>query len=340
MPGGHQRLASHRREVPLKLLLTHTPEMRRNYYGARALGELHRLVEVKLHEADSALDAAGLIAAAQDVEVILTDRMTAGPTAVFAALPRLKAFLRCAVDIRTIDVAAASAAGVLVTRAKPGFAQSVAELAMGFLIDLARGVSTACHAYRTGVAPTVAMGRQLRGTTLGIVGFGVIGRRLAELALPFGMRILAADPHVTICAAGVEHVPFEALLAEADHVVCLVVANAATENLFDARAFARMKPDAVFVNLSRGNLVDEEALADALRERRIAGAAMDVGRAPDQMPTPALAGIAGVVATPHIGGLTPQAIEAQAFDTVEQVRALVEGRVPEGAVNAAAWTRR
>ena len=129
-------------------------------------------------------------------------------------------------------------------------------------------------------------------------------------------------------------------MAEADHVVCLAVATDATENLMDAQAFGRMKHDAVFINVSRGNLVDEVALTAALRNGTIAGAAMDVGRALDQMPTQAIAALPNVVATPHIGGLTPPAIEAQALDTVEQVRELVSGVVPHGAVNTDRWTRR
>ena len=112
------------------------------------------------------------------------------------------------------------------------------------------------------------------------------------------------------------------------------------EKLMNATAFRQMKPDAVFINVSRGNLVDEAALGDALRDGTIAGAALDVGRAPDQMPTPALAARLNVIATPHIGGLTPPAIEAQALDTVEQVRELVGGKIPHGAVNARNWTRR
>ena len=101
-----------------------------------------------------------------------------------------------------------------------------------------------------------------------------------------------------------------------------------------------MRPSAYFINLSRGNLVDEAALAAALRESRIAGAAMDVGRARDQMPTPDLARLPNVIATPHIGGLTPPAIESQSLETVQQVETIIKGGAPMGAVNAEHWTRR
>jgi D-3-phosphoglycerate dehydrogenase len=101
-----------------------------------------------------------------------------------------------------------------------------------------------------------------------------------------------------------------------------------------------MRPHAFFINLSRGNLVDEAALLAALRENRIAGAAIDVGRARDQMPTAELAKLQNVIATPHIGGLTPPAIESQSLETVRQVEAIIGGKAPPGAVNADHWTRR
>jgi len=101
-----------------------------------------------------------------------------------------------------------------------------------------------------------------------------------------------------------------------------------------------MQRHAFFINLSRGNLVDEAALSAALRENRIAGAAMDVGRAADQMPSPELAKLSNVISTPHIGGLTPPAIESQSLETVRQVEKIIAGEVPVGAVNADRWTRR
>jgi D-3-phosphoglycerate dehydrogenase len=323
----------------LKVLLTHTPQMRRQYYGERSLNGLRALAQIVLHEGDDALDASGLIEAARDVDIIVADRLTEGRGEIFPYLPKLRAFVRCAVDIRNIDVEAASAAGVLVTRAGPGFVQSVAELALGFLVDLSRGISRATADYHAGRMPEVLMGRQLAGSSIGIIGFGSIGRYLAPLVRSLGMTVLVADPFVTIADADIQHVSLEDLLERSDYVVCLAVANENTENLIGQAALARMRPHAFFINLSRGNLVDEAALTAALRDNRIAGAAIDVGRARDQMPTPELAQLRNVIATPHIGGLTPPAIESQSLETVRQVQAIINGGVPPGAVNADHWTR-
>jgi len=324
----------------LKVLLTHTPQARRQYYGERSLRGLRALAQVVLHDAGEALDAAGLIEAARDADIVVADRLTEGPGGIFPRLPKLRAFVRCAVDIRNIDVEAASAAGVLVTRAGPGFVASVTELALGFLVDLSRGVSRASADYHSGRIPEVRMGRQLAGSRLGIIGYGSIGRNLAGIAKALGMEVLVADPFATVSEEGIRHIPLEDLLEQSDFVVCLAVANESTENLIGQAALARMQPHAFFINLSRGNLVDETALAAALRENRIAGAAMDVGRARDQMPTPELASFPNVIATPHIGGLTPPAIESQSLETVRQVEAIIKGLVPIGAVNADRWTRR
>ncbi|MGY3587427.1 D-3-phosphoglycerate dehydrogenase [Bradyrhizobium sp. USDA 4341] len=324
----------------MKVLLAHTPQMRRDYYGGRSLNGLRAVADVTLHEGDEALDAAALVAAAADVDIIVADRMTQGPGEIFPLLPKLRAFVRCAVDIRNIDVAAASAAGVLVTQASAGFVQSVAELALGFMVDLSRGVSRATADYHAGRATEVVMGRQLAGSTIGIIGYGSIGRYLAGIAKVLGMKVLVADPFVTPDDAAIAHLPLDELLARADYVVCLAIANAETENLIGQAALSRMQTHAYFINLSRGNLVDETALAAALREGRIAGAAMDVGRAPDQMPAPELAKLGNVIATPHVGGLTPQAIEHQSSETVRQVAKIVAGEIPVGAVNAEHWTRR
>jgi len=324
----------------VKVLLAHTPEMRRNYYGDRSLNGLRAAAEVILHEGDQPLDATGLVRAARDVDIIVADRMTEGRGEIFPQLPNLRAFVRCAVDIRNVDVDAASKAGVLVTRAGPGFVQAVAELALGFMVDLSRGVSRTTADYQAGRKPEARMGRQLAGSKIGIIGYGSIGRYLAEIAKVMRMEVLVADPFADVSDSAIRQVGLDELLAASDYVVCLAIANAETENLIGEAALARMQKHAVFINLSRGNLVDDAALARALRENRIAGAAMDVGRAPDQMPAPELAKLPNVIATPHVGGLTPQAIEYQSLETVRQVEAIVKGAVPQGAVNADRWTRR
>ena len=324
----------------MKVLLTHTPQARAQYYGERSLNGLQAIADVQLHQGDHALDAFGLIAAARDVEIIVADRLTAGPSEIFPRLPKLRAFVRCAVDIRNIDISSASRAGVLVTQAGPGFVQSVAELAVGFMVDLSRGVSRASADYHAGRKPKILMGRQLAGSRIGIIGYGSIGRYLAGIAKVLGMEVLVADPFATVSEPDIRHVSLDNLLSGSDFVVGLAVANDATENLIGQAALARMQPHAVFINLSRGNLVDEAALSAALRENRIAGAAMDVGRALDQMPTPELAKLPNVIATPHIGGLTPPAIESQSLETVRQVAQIIAGESPNGAVNAVSWTRR
>jgi D-3-phosphoglycerate dehydrogenase len=326
--------------VRANILLTHTPQSRAQYYGAQALIGLGALGHLMLHEAGDALDAAGLVRAAGAADVIVADRLTAAPAEVFVQLPKLSAFVRCAVDIRNVDVAAASAAGVLVTRAGPGFVQSVAELALGFMVDLSRSISRATADYHAGRAPQVVMGRQLSGSRIGIIGYGSIGKYLARIVQPLGMTVLVTDPLAAVDDPGVRRVALDELLRSADYVVCLVVANSDTEKLMGGAQFALMQKHAVFINLSRGELVDEAALANALREGKIAGAAMDVGRARDQMPSADLARLPNVVATPHIGGLTPPAIEYQALETVRQVAAIIRGEAPPGAVNAEQWTRR
>jgi D-3-phosphoglycerate dehydrogenase len=320
----------------LRILLTHSPEARDLYYGERALAGLRSLGDVKLHSGPTPLEGDALIEAAHDCDLIVSYRQSPAPAALFERLPKLKAFLRCAIDIRNVDVAAASRAGVLVTQASAGFVTSVSELVIGFMVDLARGVTRSTIEYRAGRVPKAAIGRELKGSTLGVIGYGAIGKEVGRIAHALGMRVLVFDPYVK----GIEQTAFEELLQESDFVVPLAVATAETENLMNAAAFAKMKRGAFFINVSRGNLVDEAALEAALNSGQLAGAALDVGRAPDQMPTPRLAARADVLATPHSAGLTRPAIEHQSLETVAQATEIAEGRAPKGAVNAEHWTRK
>jgi len=307
----------------VRILLTHSPEALRSYYGERALAALQQVGEVSLHEGKESLQGEALIAAAADCDLVVSYRQSPAPAALFERLPRLKAFLRCAIDIRNIDVAAASRAGVLVTQASAGFVAAVSEMVLGFLVDLSRGITRSTLEYRAGRVPQAAMGRELKDSTLGVIGHGAIGREVARIGRALGMRVLVNDPYVK----DIEQTPLDSLLEE-------------TEHLMNAAAFAKMKQGAFLVNVSRGNLVDEAALEAALDSGRLAGCAMDVGRAPDQMPTPRLAARPDVIATPHAAGLTAPAIEHQSLETVAQAAEIIQGRVPKGAVNAEHWRRR
>jgi len=323
----------------MRIFLTHVPDMLANYYGPRALAEMRKLGEVRLNTSGKVLDAKALADAAKGCEIIVSDRQTPGPAEFFPLAGDCCAFLRVAVDIRNIDVEAASREGVLVTRATPGFMASVSEMAIGMMIDCARGITDATIAYRRGEEAEPRKGIQLHGATVGIMGYGAIARHLAPICVALGMKVLVSDPFATVEDKALHHLPQDTLLAESDFVICLVIANEQTENLMNAANFARMKKSAYFLNLSRGNLVDETALMQVLEKKQIAGAAMDVGRAFDQKPSLALARRADVIATPHTAGLTPDSIEHQAFDTVRQVADLAAGRIPPEAVNREKATR-
>ena len=170
------------------------------------------MADVVVNPTGDVLDADGLIAHAGGCAIVVSDRATPGFADFFDRSPDLIAFLRCAVDIRNVDVEAASRRGILVTHATPGFVASVAELGIGMMIDLARDVSASVCVYRSGQTPVARMGRQLQGSTVGLIGYGVIAQHLAKLAKAFGMKILACDPYKEIADPDVRQVSFETLL--------------------------------------------------------------------------------------------------------------------------------
>lgn len=322
-----------------RILLTHSPEERRTRFPDDVTEKLAARGDLRLNETGEVLGTEALIELAQGCDVVVADRLTPAEAEFFSGVPDLVALCRSAVDIRNIDLDAASRHGVLVTRASPLFIDAVAELAFALMIDCARHVSDAVVDYRAGRLPEARMGMQLAGAALGVIGYGAIGRRVAEIGHFLGMRVLVTDPYVAEIAHGLERTGLEDLLAQSDVVVCLAVANAQTDRLIDTAALALMKPTACFVNLSRGSLVDEAALDHALRTGVIAGAALDVGLDPGQMPPLRIASLPNVVATPHIGGLTVQGVAGQAEETVAQVAEILAGRVPHNALNAGKATR-
>lgn len=323
----------------MRVFLTHNPEDLRAYYG-RALPELERIADVVANPLDRDLETSELIEHAAGCDVIVAHRATPGERPVFGSLPGLLAFVRTAVDISTIDVDAASANGVLVAHADKSFVPSTAEIALALVLDLARNVSESTIDYRRGEEPPQRAGFQLRGKVAGLIGYGAIARYLADALRSLGVDVVVTDPYTDDASAdGYEQTGFRDLLARSDIVLPLAASTAETANLIDADALAAMRPGALLVNVSRGELLDEAAVADALDRGHLGGLAMDVGRAPDQRPSPELARRTGVVATPHLGGLTPENADAQAMSSVEQVRAMIAGEVPPRSVNVEAASR-
>ena len=324
----------------LRVFVTHDPEDRQAYYG-RALPDLRSIdgVEVVLNPLDRDLTTAELAEHAAGCHVVVAHRSTPGDAALFAALPELLAFLRTAVDISTIDVAAASDSGVLVAHADKSFVASTAELALALTLDLLRNVTESTLDYRAGVEPPQRPGRQLRGRTAGIIGFGAIGSYLAGALRGLGVHVLVHDPQVDATTDGFEQTSLDDLLGRADIVLPLAASTPATHHIIGARALALMQPGSLLVNVSRGELLDETAVAAALDAGHLGGLAMDVGRAADQRPSPRLASRPGVVATPHLGGLTPENADAQAIELGRTGPGDRGGRATPRAVNAEHATR-
>lgn len=215
-------------------------------------------------------DAASLFAEHDPVGVVagvepLTER-------VMAAAPALKAIARCGTGLDSVDLEAAKARGIAVSNTPGAPALAVAELALGHILSALRRIAEADRLIRAGNW-TALSGGLLGARTVGIVGFGRIGRRVAELLAPFGGRVLATDPLAETAAHGATLVPLETLLAEAD-VLTLHAPPGAVR--IDAASLSRMKPGAILVNTARGDLVDETALAAALKSGHLAAAALDV----------------------------------------------------------------
>lgn len=318
-----------------RIFLTHNRAALHHYYGERALQQLTSLGDVRFHDSDEDTSPEDIIRQAHDCEILVSFRVPPIDAQLMQALPDLAAVCRVAVDIRNIDLECANRLGILVARATPGFAASVAEWTIGMMINLARHIDRASYAYHHGRAPLPLMGRELRGATLGIIGYGTIGQYLAKLARGFGMKLIVNDPYITAeNAPDLQQCSLDTLLARSDFVVCLAPATAATTHMIDLARLQQMRPSAYFINASRAELVNEHDLLRALEDNLIAGCALDVGSAADQMPAMGLAGHPKVIATPHVGGLTPQASEHQAMDSVRQVQALIAGQMPEPCVNA------
>jgi D-3-phosphoglycerate dehydrogenase len=242
----------------------------------------------------------------------------------------------------TVDVPACTAAGVLVVNQAGGNAQSVAEHAIGLMLDVTRKISENDRLLRRerGFSREDIMGREMSGKTLGIVGIGHIGARVARLARAFDMTVLAFDPYLTdeeISRRGATETSFHDLLARSDFVSLHCPRDKSTMKMMDASAFGRMKKGSVFITTARGGIHDEAALLDVLRSGHLMGAGLDVWeKEPPPLDHPLLK-LENVVATYHTAGVTSEARRNMATFAAEQIIGILKGGRPPRLINPEAW---
>jgi D-3-phosphoglycerate dehydrogenase len=252
---------------------------------------------------------------------------------------RLAVIGRAGVGVDNIDVAAATSAGILVVNAPTANTMAAAELTVGLIYALARNIAAADASIRRGEWRRADfMGTELAGKTLGIVGLGKIGFAVADRAVAMEMTIVASDPFVSeevAAARGVRLVELDELLRVADVVTLHVPLAAATRGLINEERLSLMKPTAVVVNVARGGVVDEAALAAALHSGRLAGAAIDVYEQEPVRDSPLLKE-PNTVLTPHLGASTREAQARAGIEVAEQVVDALAGRAARYAVNTPA----
>jgi gluconate 2-dehydrogenase len=286
---------------------------------------------------------AARLAAADGALITLNERIGA---AEIANAPRLRAIANVGVGYNNLDVDALSAAGILASNTPDVLTETTADLGFALLMAAARRVTESERWLREGQwgqwSFRTMLGADIHGSTLGILGMGRIGQGIARRgALGFGMRVLYHNrsrlPEATEAEVGATYVDLDTLLARADHLVLVLPYSAASHHIIDAAALAKMKPGATLVNIARGGIVDELALADALANGRLAAAGLDVF---DGEPTvrPELLALRNVVLTPHIGSASQATRRAMVQLAVDNLTAALDkgphaGR-PPSAINA------
>jgi (S)-sulfolactate dehydrogenase len=256
---------------------------------------------------------AELLARVAAADALVVRNRTQVDSALLAGAPQLKVVGRLGVGLDNIDVDACTARGIEVIPATGANALAVAEYVIGTAMFLLRGIYSSSVAVARGDWPRTALanGRELSGKTLGIVGFGGIGRLVGRLGRALGMRVIGSDPQVAATSdvwslEGAQHRELDALLAEADVVTLHVPLVDATRHLIDAARLAQMKQGAILINTARGGVVEESAVAAALESGRLGGAALDVFEREPLAAGSSLAGCPNLLLTPHVAGLTAE----------------------------------
>jgi D-3-phosphoglycerate dehydrogenase len=284
-------------------------------------------------------DRAALLLAIADADAVIVRSATQIDAEALAAATRLKVVARAGVGLDNVDVPAATAKGVLVVNAPTSNIVSAAEHAVALLLAVARRVPQAASSLRAGEwKRSKFTGVEITDKTVGVVGLGRIGVLFAQRMSAFGTRLLAYDPYVPAARAaqiGVRLVPLDELLRESDFISIHLPKTPETVGLIGERELALCKPDAIIINAARGGLLDEHALAHALKEGRIGGAGLDVYATEPCTDSP-LFGYDTVVATPHLGASTAEAQDKAGLAVARSVKLALMGEFVPDAVNVQA----
>ena len=311
------------------------------------MADLRRHCDVIANPGDDPMAYGAIASAIADRDgllCMLSDRIDAG---LMERAPNLKVIAGMGVGFNHIDLDAATARGILVSNTPGANTDAAADLAFGLMIAAARRIIEADHRTRAGEfrhwAPLLFLGRMVSGKTLGLVGMGKIGQAMVRRAQGFSMRVVYYDPRrlepAQEKALGVEYAELATLLGTSDFVSLHVPLLPETRHLIGRAEFARMKKSAFLVNASRGPIVDEGALVEALREGRIAGAGIDVYENEPEL-APGLAQLPNAVLTPHIGSATIESRTAMAAQAALNLKEGLAGRVPSNIVNPIAGSKR
>jgi glyoxylate reductase len=298
-----------------------------------ALARLRAVADVEVNpDSSRVLDKAKLIEAVKRCDILLTLLHDTVDDEVLGANPNLKAVSSMNITQDRIDLAAATRRGIPVTTSPAIVTNATADIAFGLLLSVARNIPYGDKLFRTGVYPgsqsNHLAGAAVTGKTLGLVGFGRIGQAVARRGRGFEMKIIYTDLNRLPDAEdkiGASYRDFDDLLREADFVSLHPQLNPATRHLMSAKQFALMKPTAYVINTSRGPVIDEAALVQALKDKKIAGAGLDVYEHEPAV-SPELVAMPNVVLTPHLGSAVLELREGMAHVVVDNTIALIEGR--------------
>jgi D-3-phosphoglycerate dehydrogenase len=279
-----------------------------------------------------------LVASIENYDALVVRSETKVTRAIIEAGTRLQVIGRAGVGVDNIDLEAATERGVIVVNAPQGNTIAAAEHTIALLMALARHIPQADASMRGGNWDRKTyVGTEVRGKTLGVIGLGPIGSEVARRGLGLDMRVLAHDPYVAeerIRSLGAETADFEGLIATSDFISVHVPMTAATKGMLGSEQFARMKDGVRILNVARGGIIDEAALAAAVQAGKVAGAAIDVYTAEPVVVDNPLLGDPRIITTPHLGASTAEAQERVAVDVAEQIVDVLSGRPARYAVNA------